>query len=81
MCNPFATIKAWFKHGIRLIESGNQHQRYYVDASNPSLFILNTTNPFDQVEQSFTVQCNYNFICVPVDGDLICNASMMQWFG
>ena len=36
MRNPFATIKAWFKDGIRLIESGNQCQRHYVDASNPS---------------------------------------------
>lgn len=36
MRNPLATIKAWFKDGIRLIEAGNHYQRHYVDASNPS---------------------------------------------
>ena len=36
MRNPFATIKAWFKDGARLIESGNQYQRHYVEVSNPS---------------------------------------------
>eukprot|EP00956_Cyclotella_meneghiniana_P032864 scaffold91862_cov51-Cyclotella_meneghiniana.AAC.1 len=35
MRNSFATLKAWFRDGMRLIESGNQHQRHYVDASNP----------------------------------------------
>jgi hypothetical protein len=36
MRTTFDTLKAWFKDGMRLIESGNQHQRHYVDASNPS---------------------------------------------
>ena len=36
MRTTFATLKAWFRDGVRLIESGNQYQRHYVDASNPS---------------------------------------------
>ena len=42
MRTAFATLKAWFKDGVRLIESGNQHQRRYVDASNPSAFDFET---------------------------------------
>lgn len=42
MRTAFATIKAWFKDGLRLIESGNQHQRHYVDASNPSALDFET---------------------------------------
>ena len=42
MRTSFASIKAWFKDGIRLIESGNQHQHHYIDASNPKTLDFET---------------------------------------
>jgi hypothetical protein len=36
MRTAFATLKDWFKDGFKFIESGNQLQHFYVEASNPS---------------------------------------------